>query len=161
MVVRRRKKVAKYRGYGTHGGGFRKKRRGAGSRGGRGRAGSGKRAGHKKFTFVNELGRVGFTSKRGFKIKALNVGYFTLEKVEKLVGAGKAVKEKNSYSINLAKLGYGKLLGAGKTNLKLKITVASYSSSAEEKIKSAGGEIISSGISSGKKSEEKSEEEVE
>ena len=48
MVVQRKKKVGKYRSHTTHGGGHRKKRRGAGSRGGRGNAGSGKRAGHKK-----------------------------------------------------------------------------------------------------------------
>ena len=48
MVVNRRKKVVKYRGHSNHGGGMRKKRRGAGSRGGRGNAGTGKRAGHKK-----------------------------------------------------------------------------------------------------------------
>ena len=46
MVVRKAKKVGKYRAKTTHGGGHRKKRTGAGSRGGRGLAGSGKRAGH-------------------------------------------------------------------------------------------------------------------
>ena len=42
MVVYKRKKVTKYRGSVTHGGGSRKKRRGAGSIGGRGNAGTGK-----------------------------------------------------------------------------------------------------------------------
>ena len=147
MTVNRRKKVTKYRAHTTHGGGHRKKRRGAGSRGGRGKAGSGKRAGHKKFTFVNTLGKKGFTSKSNSgkaKVKALNVGYFTFERAEKLVQAGKIVKEGNAYIVDFAKLGYNKLLGTGETNLKLKINVSSYSSKAEEKIKSAGGEIVSS-----------------
>ena len=43
----------------------------------------------------------------------------------------------------MKKLGYDKLLGTGKINLKLKINIGSYSARAEEKIKAAGGEIIS------------------
>ena len=42
------KKVRKFRGSHTHGYGSKKKHRGAGSRGGRGMAGSGKRADQKK-----------------------------------------------------------------------------------------------------------------
>ena len=44
MSVNKTKKVGKYRGSKTHGGGHMKKRRGAGNRGGRGMAGTGKRA---------------------------------------------------------------------------------------------------------------------
>ena len=46
--------------------------------------------------------------------------------------------------INLTALGYTKLLGTGKVTKPLTIQVASYSKSAAEKIKEAGGEIISS-----------------
>ncbi|MDP3990013.1 MAG: uL15m family ribosomal protein [archaeon] len=151
MVTRKTKKVNKYRGSTTHGGGHRKKRRGAGSRGGRGNAGSGKRAGHKKYGKV--LGRTGFLPRRGVpEIKAITVGYFTLQKVNKLVVAGKAVKEGDAFSINLGKLGYGKLLGTGNTSLKLNLQVDSVTASAEEKIASAGGKVISSGQDKSSKS---------
>ncbi|MBU0470458.1 MAG: uL15 family ribosomal protein [Nanoarchaeota archaeon] len=141
MVVHRRKKVTKYRAHTTHGGGHRKKRRGAGSRGGRGRAGSGKRAGHKRFTFVNSLGSKGFTSKNTITVKALNLSYFHIDNISKLVEAGKVTKEGEYYLVDLKELGYNKLLGTGKTNLKLKITVLSCSVKAAEKIKAAGGEV--------------------
>ena len=49
MIIRR-KKVNKYRGSQTHGSGAKKKRRGAGNRGGRGMAGPGKIGDQKKTT---------------------------------------------------------------------------------------------------------------
>jgi large subunit ribosomal protein L15 len=45
--------------------------------------------------------------------------------------------------INLTALGYTKLLGTGKITKPVTIQVASYSKSAAEKIKKAGGQIIS------------------
>ena len=81
------------RGSHTHGGGAKKKRRGAGNRGGRGMAGSGKRAGHKTYGIV--LGKYGFTSKKqGPPVKAINLSYFTTERVSKLINSEKAIKEK-------------------------------------------------------------------
>jgi len=152
MVVIKRKKVGKYRSHTTHGGGHRKKRRGAGSRGGRGRAGSGKRAGHKRFLYGNLKGKKGFTSKRVGSRKALNVGHFTSKYLDKLISAGKAVKEGDLFSLDLSKIGYYKLLATGNTSLKLKITVGLCTPRAAEKIKSAGGEIVSLGSNSRKKS---------
>ena len=146
MVTNKRKKVVKYRGGSTHGGGARKKRRGAGSRGGHGFAGSGKRAGHMKMKHVKAghiMGQHGFTSKSRTNGKAVNVHYFTSKRVQKLVAEGKALKEGAFYSIDLGALGYTKLLGTGNTSLKLKITVAKCSPRAVEKIKAAGGEVDS------------------
>ena len=140
MTAIRRKKVTKYRSHTTHGGGHRKKRRGAGSRGGRGNAGSGKRAGHK--TFGKKLGKHGFTrGGNNIFIKAVNIGYFTLETLEKLVQKGKAVKQGDAYILDLPKLGFQKLLGTGNTNVKLHLSVPYFSARAEEKIKTAGGMI--------------------
>lgn len=145
MVVRKEKKVGRYRGQSTHGGGHRKKRRGGGSRGGRGLAGTGKKSGHLKIR--HKLGRTGFTSKRRAAAPVtVNVGFFTKDKVAYLVQEGKATKEKDVYVVNLSQLGYGKLLGTGSTSLKLKLIVASYSAQAEEKITAAGGSIISSAV---------------
>ena len=47
MTTHKIKKVRKYRGSKTHGGGHMKKRRGSGNRGGFGKAGTGKRADQK------------------------------------------------------------------------------------------------------------------
>ena len=147
MVVHKRKKVTKYRAHTTHGGGHRKKRRGAGSRGGRGNAGTGKRAGQKKAGMKDrKLGKKGFTSKSITKGKATNVGHFTLERVNRLVEKGLVQKESNTFIVDLSKLGYQKLLGAGNTKLKLKIIVDNFVPKAEEKIKAAGGEITSKEI---------------
>ena len=142
MVVHKRKKVTKYRSHTTHGGGHRKKRRGAGSRGGRGNAGTGKRAGQKKAGISRKLGKKGFKS-GAKKDKTLNVGYFTLEKVNKLLEKGSIKKENEMFIVDLSSLGFQKLLGSGNTNLKLKIIVDKFVPRAEEKIKAAGGEVSS------------------
>ena len=140
MVVRKTKKVNKYRAHTTHGGGHRKKRRGAGSHGGRGNAGSGKRAGHKKRQHLT--GKQGFRPRRTIEtIKSINVSYFTAVKVESLVAEGIAKKEGNTHIIDLAKLNVQKLLGTGKTSVALKLTVAHASASAIEKVKAAGGDV--------------------
>ena len=145
MVTYKRKKVTKYRGGSTHGGGARKKRRGAGSRGGRGNAGSGKRAGHMKMKYVKAghiLGKHGFTSKSRTVVRAVNLSYFTSDRVAKLVKQGKAHKEGNVYAIDLAGMGYNKLLGTGTTSVKLKLTVELCSASVAEKVAAAGGEVV-------------------
>ena len=145
MVTNKRKKVVKYRGGSTHGGGARKKRRGAGSRGGRGNAGSCKRAGHMKMRYVKAghiLGKHGFTSKSRTVVNAVNLSYFTSDRIAKLVKEGKAHKEGTVYAIDLAGLGYNKLLGTGTTLVKLKLTVESCSASAAEKVAAAGGEVV-------------------
>ncbi len=146
MVVNRRRKVGKYRGHSNHGGGMRKKRRGAGSRGGRGRAGTGKRAGHKKAGLPSpQLGQTGFIRRRLIvPAVTLNVGDLTLDYISHLVKDGKATKQGDKYVINLAQLGFDKLLGAGNTSLKLQLHITTWSASAEEKIKAAGGSLASS-----------------
>lgn len=145
MVVRKRRKVGRYRGHTTHGGGHRKKRRGGGSRGGRGLAGTGKKSGHLKIR--HRLGRTGFTSKRRAAAPiTINVGAFTTQMGERLVQEGKAAKEKDTYAINLTQLGYGKLLGTGTTSLKLKLIVGSWSAQAQQKITAAGGSIAEAAV---------------
>lgn len=141
MVVFRRKKVVKYRGSVTHGGGSRKKRRGAGSRGGRGRAGSGKRAGHKRQGIV--LGSSGFLPRRDVRgVCTVNIGYFTVSRVERLLSEGLARKEGSVIVIDLENLGYQKLLSTGSVLAKLKIHATSCSAKAKEKIEAAGGQVI-------------------
>lgn len=147
MVVHRRKKVVKYRGSRSHGGGSGKKRRGAGSRGGVGRAGTGKRAGHKKAGLKLPEQHIG--AARGFrrrsrmvKVRTVNVGFFTLALVARFVNEGKAKLEGGRYTIDLNALGYNKLLGTGTVSGKFMFTVAQCSAQAAEKVRAAGGEVI-------------------
>lgn len=137
MTVNKRKKVGKYRGGSTHGYGYRKKHRGAGNRGGRGRAGRGKRSKARKQIFP-KLGRHGFTSIRSKKTEAINIAG-----LNELIKRNKIEKKEDIYLIDLSLLGYQKLLGSGETERKLQIKVEQYSKQAEEKIKKAGGLIIS------------------
>ncbi|MBI2666299.1 uL15 family ribosomal protein [Candidatus Woesearchaeota archaeon] len=144
MVVHRNKKMRKFRGSTTHGWGSRKKHRGSGSRGGSGKAGSGKRAGHKKQHHT--LGAHGFLPRRATAakiMKGINLGDFTLRKLDLLVKEKKITKQGETYHITLTSLGYGKLLGTGNTEAKLNITAPAWSASAEQKVKAAGGEIVS------------------
>ena len=151
MPARKRKKRVRYRGSKTHGCGSMKKRRGAGNRGGRGMAGSGKRADQKKPTILKLYGNEYF-GKRGFvrpakiveKIKAINLKELQ-NKLDFYLDKKLITKEKDVYVVDLEKLGYQKLLGTGEAASKLKITVERCSQQAEEKIKEAGGEVVLSG----------------
>ena len=144
MVTNKTRKVQKYRSHTTHGGGHRKKRRGAGSRGGRGNACTGKRAGQKKAGRICELGTSGFVPRRKVKTcNAINLSYFTVERLEKLLSAKKVSKTGDVYVVNMANLGYDKLLGTGNINVKLELNVKFFSARAEEKIQNSGGKIVS------------------
>ena len=143
MTIKIRKKNSRQRASHTHGWGAKKKHRGSGNRGGRGMAGSGKRADQKKPSILKEYGNTYF-GKIGFKrpqkilrkIKSINL-YYLEEHAESL---GK--KENDFYVINLHDHGYDKLLGAGTITKKFKVTCESFSKKAEEKIKKLNGEII-------------------
>ena len=148
MTINKRKKNSRYRGSKTHGGGAMKKRRGAGNRGGRGMAGTGKRADHhkqqiiKKYGLLNYFGKHGFTShKPKIKINAINISYLE-ERFPILLEKGLIKQEGNIYTINLSKLKFNKLLGKGNPTKKYKITTKFISKSAKEKIEKAGGEIV-------------------
>jgi len=146
MTVNRRKKNVKRRGFSSHGWGARKKRRGAGNRGGRGMAGSGKRADHKKPSILKEYGNSYFGKKGFFKhnkniVKAVNVSYIE-EHLQKLILKKLISKESKGFIIDLKKLGYNKLLGSGKVTQKFIITVEAASKKAVERVKKAGGEVI-------------------
>lgn len=145
MTTNRRKKTVRFRASRTHGVGT-KKARGAGNRGGRGMAGTGKRADHKKPTIINKYGNTYF-GKKGFipattiKYKSINIEVLD-KKIDSLVKKGKAELKANVYTIDLSKIKTGKLLGTGNTKKKMKITVERASKRAIEKIKKSGGEVI-------------------
>lgn len=148
MPVNKRSKFSRARGQRWHGWGAKKKHRGAGNRGGRGMAGSGKRADQKKPTILklygNEyFGRHGF--KRPFavakKIKAINIDKLQ-SNIDSYVSQKLVSKDKDFYVVDLEKLGFQKLLGGGSLSLKLKVSAPYFSKVAIEKVEKSGGIII-------------------
>ena len=137
------RKTQRKRGSRTHGYGNTQKHRGAGSRGGRGMAGSKKH----KWQHVSKF-MPGYFGHRGFSRpqevvhidKTLNVGVLDAG-IEKMVANKLASKSAGSYSVNLSDLGFDKLLGAGPVKNKLNVTVEKCSAKAAEKIVAAGGKV--------------------
>jgi len=131
MKLKRRKKSSRMQGSVTHGHGARKKNRGSGSKGGKGMAGTGKRADQKKTLILTYekpyFGKHGFPSRKK-KLKVINLD--DLEEIARKTGK-KEVNLKNY-----------KILGDGSISTALIITASAFSKSAEEKIKKAGGSVI-------------------
>lgn len=147
MTTNKRRKVVKYRGSKTHGGGSKKKRRGAGHRGGRGMAGTGKRADQKKPTIFKLYGNTYF-GRHGFKrpntvtVRAINVGMLN-DMLPKLAAEKKVSEEKGMYVVDLESLGYDKLLGSGKVTHRMRVKAKAVSLNAVEKVAANGGETTS------------------
>ncbi len=120
-----KKKNVKFRGSKTHGYGSKKKHRGAGSKGGRGYAGSKK---HKWIWIIkNEPDHF---SKKVLKPK----------NKKKIINI-RDIENIDSETIDLKKLGYNKLLGTGKIGRK-NIIIDSTSKIAKQKIEKNNGKII-------------------
>ncbi len=155
------KKNIKQRGSKTHGWGSMKKHRGAGNRGGRGNAGSGKRGDCKKSKMTHRnpkyFGKYGFKSKNSPEIKSCNMFYIE-KSCETLLKEGKIKENNGLIIINLKELGFDKLLSKGNISRKYKITVKYATPNVIEKIKKKGGEVI---ISAGKETTKKPKEKIE
>ncbi len=144
-MAHRDRKYHKHRGQRNQGYGSPHNHRGAGSRGGRGNAGSKK---HKWSWFSKN--KPGYFGRRGFKRppsviyqeKSINVGELD-SRLEKLEKENKVKSKGKKYYINLNDLGFDKLLGSGKVRNPLVIKVDKYSPKALEKIEGAGGRIDS------------------
>lgn len=132
MVINKRKKNSRSRGDKTHGYGSMKKHRGAGNRGGRGMAGSGKRGDANK---PKIWGNKKYFGKYGFKKKGLKIIYHT-------INVGQLEKIAKNNEVNLAEIKVNKLLGGGEIKIKLKVTVDYASKKAIEKVNAAGGEVV-------------------
>jgi large subunit ribosomal protein L15 len=136
MVDNKRKKNTRMRGKTTHGYGSMKKNRGAGNRGGRGMAGSGKRADQKKPTILKKYGS-SYYGKKGFNTHTRDKNTFlNLEYINK------KLKDKKGDFFIFDASKYSRVLSKGVLTKKVKITCKSFSKSALEKIKKAGGEAI-------------------
>ena len=138
----KRKKVTRQRGSKTHGWGSMKKHRGAGNRGGRGLAGTGKRADTRKPSIwkAKYFGPLGFTPRKKDQ-KTVNLSYFDAS-AERLVKQGKAKLEGDTYILDLKQLGFDKLLSKGVVNKRYKIHCDSATPRAIEKVKAKGGEVV-------------------
>ncbi len=144
-MATRKRKIRKLRGSRTCGKGSHKKARsGKGSRGGRGMAGSF----GQKFSYVikympDHIGKRGFTPPKVVRkeYKCINVGILN-EKAEEYLREGLAELKDDKIYIDVKKLGYDKVLGAGIVTKKLIVKAKMFSKRAVEKIKAAGGEII-------------------
>jgi large subunit ribosomal protein L15 len=131
MVVKHRKKYRKRLGRRTYHGDT-KRRRGAGSRGGVGKAGS--KSGHTKLIYQNQIGKKKRLHPKREYVAAVNVG--ELQEI---------AKKLNTNEINLTQLGIEKLLGKGKINEPITVIVKSASKNAIEKIENAGGKVVLEG----------------
>jgi len=143
-MAQKDRKTGKKRGSRSCGYGNAQKHRGAGSRGGRGNAGRGK---HKQVKLHIEHPK--YFGKKGFKRhpsiikdqKVLNLSDIE-HMLENWLKDGKAKKEKDIYIIDVTKLGFQKILGAGKISHAIHITAESFSKSAKGKIEKAGGKAV-------------------
>ena len=135
-------KRSKYRGSRTCGGGTHKNRRGAGNRGGRGRAG------HRDHRFSHFLlygeihnGKDGFFNQTSREDRTLSVGQLD-QLAGALLSSGKASREGDTIIIDANQIGIDKILGNGKTTLKMNITARSFSAQAKSKIEAMGGKTL-------------------
>lgn len=81
------------------------------------------------------FGRSGFTSPKSLKTRECTIN------IQKLTEIAPARKDGKNI-IDLTILGYTKLLGTGKISQPLTVTVPSASKTAQERIREAGGEVI-------------------
>jgi large subunit ribosomal protein L15 len=135
MVDRKRKRKNKYRGQRTMGAGNTKNRRGAGCRGGRGKAGTNKHKFASMGIFKPRKYRQKIMEK---KAEAIKLGVLDAM-LDELVAKGKVTKEGDKYIVE-RKSGYGKVLSFGNATHKiiLKINAAK---GAIPKIIKAGGKF--------------------
>lgn len=144
MSMNFRKKSSRHRGSWTHGHGEKKKHRGAGSRGGRGNAGSGKRGDAKKPSFWKlknfNKGKKGFTNPVEKKLNTITLTELN-STINKLVESGMATKQGKSFVINCQTIGIDKLLGTGVPLFAFEIVVAQATAGAIKKVEEKGGRV--------------------
>ncbi len=158
--------MSRMRGSSSHGGGHKKKRRGAGHRGGIGLSGSGARGDQKKTAVlsrsssffkilsaqkgvpVKELvkkymhfGKKGFKSLNKHSNEVISINHIE-NYFDKMVENGLIVKEGTEFVFNATAAGYDKVLGRGKISKKVTIVVEEISALAKQRVEEAGGKVI-------------------
>lgn len=143
-MAKKTNKTHKLRGSREHGRGM-KKGRGAGLRGGKGQAGWK----HKKLHFLlYDQDRIRGARNHGFTRHAQDAGpepavtvQHVDENAEAWAAAGKAARADNGFTVDLAAMGFEKLVGTGQVTRKLQLTVPRASPSAVSKVQAAGGAV--------------------
>ncbi|HVP17333.1 MAG TPA: uL15 family ribosomal protein [candidate division Zixibacteria bacterium] len=135
----RRRKIRKNRGSRTQGWGRVGQHRRTGSKGRR-------NAGRHKalWSYVikydpDYYSKVGFTSPKSLRYEAKIINVGTLNGIAAKLSTE---KQEDKTTVDLAALGYTKLLGTGRVTKPLLIKVAFCSRSAAEKVKNAGGQVL-------------------
>ncbi|ESP88914.1 uL15m family ribosomal protein [Candidatus Halobonum tyrrellensis] len=158
-------KKRRQRGSRTHGGGSHKNRRGAGHRGGRGRAGRKK---HER-NLYGPLGKHGFKRPQGVKEDVVEVTVQKLDEDAALLAAeGVADEEGDGYSLDardVAEDGHEadvvKVLGNGRVMGELHVTADAFTDDARELIEDAGGSVALSERGEARAERRAEEEEAE
>jgi large subunit ribosomal protein L15 len=135
-------KRSKYRGSRTCGGGTHKNRRGAGNRGGRGRAGINA---HHFVKWYKELGgpvfgKNGFCNQTATDETTIDVGILD-QMIPSLLAQGIARQEGDAVTLNVADMGIQKVLGSGRVTKKINISAPAFSETAKAKIEKMGGKV--------------------
>lgn len=146
MVVHRSKKARGQRAGRTHGWGSPKKHRGAGSRGGRGRAGTGKK-GQQAMSRVHSrreaLRKKGFVRPAKAVRKEASINLRDIElRLDGWLAGKTAVKRTGAVDVDLGKTRYTKVLAGGSPRRKMVVKAARFSAAAEEKLKRKGGKAV-------------------
>jgi large subunit ribosomal protein L15 len=136
-------KRSKYRGSRTCGGGTHKNRRGAGNRGGRGRAGINA---HHFVKWYKEMGgpvfgKDGFSNPTGTVVTTIDVGALD-QIIPSLIAQGIAKQEGDVIVVNVAEMGIEKVLGSGKVTKKINLSASAFSEAAKAKIEKMGGKAL-------------------
>ncbi|MEK6820404.1 MAG: uL15m family ribosomal protein [Nanoarchaeota archaeon] len=130
MKLKKGRKSRKMRGSRTCGYAA-KKHKGKGTRGGKGMAGTGKRADQKK-TFVLKY-MYPYFGKRGFTSRPTKI------RKNEVINAGDIQKKYKAGEVDLSEY---KVLGEGEVKDKFIVKAKSFSKQAREKIEKAGGKVI-------------------
>jgi large subunit ribosomal protein L15 len=133
-------KRSKYRGSRTCGGGTHKNRRGAGNRGGRGRAGINA---HHFVKWYKEMGgpvygKNGFYHNSEADVITMDIGAID-QIIPSLLAQGIARQDGDAVVINATEMGIDKVLGSGRVTKKLNISAPAFSEQAKAKIEKMGG----------------------
>ncbi|MHC1609775.1 MAG: uL15 family ribosomal protein [Candidatus Methanofastidiosia archaeon] len=146
-MIRKSRKINKLRGSRTCGGGCSKKRRGAGHRGGRGNAGSGKEKKQKATWFEkyepNHLGKYGFQRADFLRSdqSGINVSYID-QNIDSFISQGTAESKDGDVILDVTNLGIHKVLGSGRITKPVVVKAPMFSEKAKIKIEEAGGKAI-------------------
>jgi len=141
-VATRRRKTRRLRASRCDGWGRSGQHRGSGSQGGHGNAGWKRGKWSAVIRYGIQIAEPGFRSLNQNSSNTINVSDLS-ERIQSFIEAGHAKENSGKVEVNLVRAGYTKLLGEGRVEKPLRVTVAYHSKRAAEKISQAGGEIIS------------------